>query len=64
VVTIAADASSVWLRVVDDGRGLGAQPYDESMAELAARAERLGGTCTWRANEPSGTLLDWRIPTT
>jgi PAS domain S-box-containing protein len=64
VVTIAADASSVWLRVVDDGRGLGAQPYDESMAELAERAERLGGTCTWRANEPSGTLLDWRIPTT
>jgi PAS domain S-box-containing protein len=62
-VTIAADASSVWLRVADDGRGLGADAPGQGMADMTAGAERLGGTCTWRANEPSGIVLDWRIPT-
>jgi signal transduction histidine kinase len=63
VVTIAADASSVWLRVVDDGRGFGSEPAGAGMDDMAARAARLGGTCTWRPNEPSGIVLDWRIPT-
>jgi PAS domain S-box-containing protein len=63
VVTIAADPTSVWLRVVDDGRGLGAESPGRTMTELCERAENLGGTCTWRPNEPFGTLFDWRIPT-
>lgn len=63
VVTIAADASSVWLRIADDGRGvIGARP-GRGMAEMIARAERLGGTCTWRASEQDGTVVDWRVPT-
>jgi PAS domain S-box-containing protein len=62
VVTIAADASFVWLRVVDDGRGLGPEAQGTSMADMAARAERLGGTCTWRPNEPAGTVVDWCVP--
>ncbi len=63
VVTIAADGASVWLRVVDDGCGIGAEPQGKGMADMAARAGRLGGTCTWRPNEPSGTVVDWRVPT-
>jgi PAS domain S-box-containing protein len=62
VVTIAADAAGVWLRVVDDGRGLGSRPPGDGMADMEHRAERLSGTCTWRANSPTGTLVDWRVP--
>jgi PAS domain S-box-containing protein len=70
-ITIAADADGVWLRVADDGRGLGPASPDatsddeqgKGMADMLARAERLGGTCTWRPNTPTGTLVDWRVPT-
>ena len=62
VVTVAADREGVWLRVADDGRGIGKAPRGPGMTEMAARAERLGGTCTWRPNEPAGTLVDFRVP--
>ena len=70
-VTVAADADGVWLRVADDGRGFDPERTDETSddaqgkgkADMLARAERLGGTCAWRPNSPSGTLVDWRVPT-
>jgi two-component system sensor histidine kinase DevS len=62
IVTIAADASGMWLRIADDGHGVGPEPEGKGMADMASRAERLGGTCTWRANVPSGTLVDFRVP--
>jgi signal transduction histidine kinase len=62
VVTLAADSDAVWLRVVDDGRGLAGTVAGAGMADMRRRAERLGGTSTWRAAEPSGTLVDWRVP--
>ena len=62
VVTIAADAAGVWLRVVDDGRGIGAEPQGKGMADMASRAARLGGTCTWHPNAPSGTRVYFRVP--
>jgi signal transduction histidine kinase len=63
VVTIAADAAGVWLRVADDGRGMSEDAHGKGMADMSARAARLGGTCTWRPNLPAGTLVDWRVPT-
>jgi PAS domain S-box-containing protein len=63
VVTIAADASGTWLRIADDGSGIGSELHGKGMADMTARAERLGGTCTWRPGEPSGTVVDWRVPT-
>jgi PAS domain S-box-containing protein len=62
VVTIAADAAGVWLRVGDDGQGIGTEPPGKGMKDMAARAARLGGTCTWQINAPSGTLVDFRVP--
>jgi signal transduction histidine kinase len=61
----------VWLRVADDGRGFDPARADElsddeqgkGIADMLARAERLGGSCTWRVNAPSGTLVDWKVPT-
>src|SRR3954454_17429297 len=68
VVTVAADAAGVWLRVVDDGRRSRSPGADEgamakSLADLAERAERLDGACTWRVDKTSGTVIDWRVPT-
>ena len=71
VVTIAADTNGVWLRVADDGRGFDPARLDESsdeeqgkgIADMMARAARLGGTCTWQSNHPTGTVVDWRVPT-
>src|SRR5262249_23463886 len=62
IVTIAADTFGAWLRVVDDGRGIGAEPRGKGMDDMAERALFLGGTCTWRPSEPSGTIVDWRVP--
>jgi signal transduction histidine kinase len=62
VVTVAADASGVWLRIVDDGVGLGDAQPSKGMADMLSRAARLDGSCTWRPNEPSGTIVDWRVP--
>jgi PAS domain S-box-containing protein len=71
VVTVAADVDGVWLRVADDGRGFDPARADDTsddeqgkgMADMLARAERLGGTCTCRRNIPTGTLVDWKVPT-
>jgi signal transduction histidine kinase len=70
VVTIAADTDEVWLRVADDGRGFDPARLDDfsdeeqgkGLADMMARAARLGGSCTWRYNKPSGILVDWRVP--
>jgi hypothetical protein len=29
---------------------------------MVCRAERLGGSCTWRPNKPAGTIVDFRVP--
>ena len=62
VVTIAADPSGAWLRVVDDGSGIGDEPQGKGMKDMVCRADRLGGTCTWRRVGPAGTIVDFRVP--
>jgi signal transduction histidine kinase len=63
VVTIAADARTVWLRVVDDGSE-GPSEGDPGVRELMRQADRLHGGCRVRPATPSGTVLDWRVPLT
>jgi signal transduction histidine kinase len=60
-VTVADD---VCLRVVDDGVGPPAAgaPRGKGLANMASRAERLGGSLQLRPHEPSGTALEWRVP--
>jgi signal transduction histidine kinase len=62
VVTIAADDAGVWLRVADDGRGLNDALPGGGMADMLARARRLGGSCSWTPAAPSGTVVDFRAP--
>jgi len=53
------------LRVEDDGIGLGDAPHRQGgngLGNMAARAEKLGGTCDLKPASPSGTTLEWRVP--
>ncbi len=58
-------AQDLVLRVQDDGIGL---PPDarhgpgNGLANMAARAQKLNGSCDHSPANPSGTTLQWRIP--
>jgi PAS domain S-box-containing protein len=62
-VVLSAKGSSVCLSVADDGVGLPDGPSaGEGLANLAARAEALGGELRVARRHPRGTLVDWSIP--
>lgn len=63
-VEVAHDALT--LRVVDDGRGVGPRPpgAGHGLANLAARAERLGGSFSLEVPDGGGTALEWSVPLT
>jgi signal transduction histidine kinase len=54
---------TVVLRVSDNGRGIddGAR-RGHGLANMAERAERLGGRCSVGAADGGGTLVEWRVP--
>jgi nitrate/nitrite-specific signal transduction histidine kinase len=61
-VSVRVDTQAVALRVLDDGHGpRGARPGGHGLANLEARARRLGGSCQLSVTE-DGTCLEWRIP--
>ena len=63
-VSVAADGD-LTLRVTDDGTGIGAGTRRSGLANLAERAEQLGGTMrTSPADQETGTgtILEWRVP--
>jgi signal transduction histidine kinase len=54
-----------WLsfHCVDNGIGIGNSPTAGSgLANMSSRASNLGGTCELSHREPSGTILEWRVP--
>lgn len=63
-VEVVVDAHAVCLRVADDGVGPPGPEVSrgKGLANMAARAARLGGELDLRPNEPAGTVLEWRIP--
>lgn len=61
-VTVEGDGGEVVLTVADDGRGLTRPGRRSGLANMQERALRLGGSCAWRANEPSGTIVEWHAP--
>ena len=62
VEVVAGD--EIVLRVVDDGVGRPApgSTSGNGLRNMAARAEKLGGRFELRAGQPSGTVLEWRVP--
>jgi signal transduction histidine kinase len=65
-ITLAASADGLLLAVIDDG--IGPAPSTPQMgrglANLAERAEALGGTFRLVTGPEGGTRLEWRVPLT
>ncbi len=62
-VTVAVDGADVVLTVRDNGRGLGRSKRRSGLANLAARAEALGGACSVETvDDGRGVRLTWRAP--
>lgn len=64
-VTVAAERGELALTVTDDGVGLGPGTTPVTgfgVRNMESRAVTLGGTCQVRANEPRGTVVEWRVP--
>jgi signal transduction histidine kinase len=65
-IDVAIEDDDVHLQVADDGVGLDRSTLDSSaghgLANMRARAERLGGRCEVGGRGDGGTLLSWRVP--
>lgn len=62
VVLTVADGY-VSLSVADDGAGIPDHPAaGHGLANMASRAEKLGGRMQVSGRTPSGTVVDWRVP--
>lgn len=62
-ISVAVSEGDVTVEVVDDGCGIDpAVTRASGTANLAARAERWGGTFVLEPGEPSGTVLRWTAP--
>ena len=65
-ITLAASGDGLLLTVIDDG--IGPAPSTPQMgrglANMAERAEALGGTFRLVTGPEGGTRLEWRVPLT
>ena len=61
-VEVGSPATEVMLRVTDNGRGLPADAAESGLRNVRRRAGDLGGTVRLLAEEPHGTLVEWRVP--
>lgn len=63
-VRVIVDAhDEVCLTVIDDGIGISDSVAGGSgLANLIARAESLGGSCSAHRGEAGGSVLEWRVP--
>jgi signal transduction histidine kinase len=64
VVAVGADDAGLTLRVTDDGVGPPRpdQPRGSGLGNMSERAARRGGSFEIGPAEPSGTVLEWRVP--
>ncbi|WP_406259878.1 GAF domain-containing protein [Actinacidiphila glaucinigra] len=59
---LVVGSGTLTLTVTDDGVGLSEGGRRSGLANLAQRAEKLGGTFTAQARASGGTHLEWRVP--
>ncbi|MGW3244566.1 GAF domain-containing protein [Streptomyces sp. NPDC001070] len=62
-ISLVVGSGALTLTVSDDGVGIPEGGRRSGLANLAQRAERLGGTLTAEAPDHGGTRLVWRVPT-
>ena len=61
-VDLSIDAGVVTLRVEDDGNGIPPAVPLSGLANIAERAQLLGGTCTIAPRPGGGTRIEWAAP--
>ena len=63
-VEVLVNNSEVLLQVSDDGVGPPGPDVTRGhgLANMEARAERLGGKFELRAGDPTGSVIEWRVP--
>jgi signal transduction histidine kinase len=61
-VGIGVRAGTVTVTVADDGKGMTDGARRSGLENMAARAERCGGTFEIRPNTPRGTIVEWSVP--
>jgi len=61
-VQVSAVAGEVTVLVTDDGRGPGESPRLSGLRNMQERAARRGGTFTISPGSPTGTHLQWTVP--
>jgi signal transduction histidine kinase len=62
-IEVAVDDDTVRATVTDDGVGMAPTGRRSGIANLRARAERLGGTLSIESSR-EGTSVEWRVPAT
>lgn len=62
LVRLEVTPEEIRLTVADDGVGIGRIDRESGTAHMRARAAQFGGTCTWRNQDPHGTVVDWVVP--
>jgi signal transduction histidine kinase len=62
-VQVSAIAGEVTVLVIDDGRGPGESPRLSGLRNMDDRATQRGGSFTISAESPTGTRLQWSVPT-
>jgi signal transduction histidine kinase len=63
-VVLSCEGGDLWLRVCDDGVGPPGpdEPRGHGLDNMAARAEKLGGSFAMEPASPRGTEIGWRVP--
>ena len=61
-VSVAAMSDQIQVTITDNGVGIPATAKRSGLANLVARAQVLGGTCTTTSPMEGGTQLQWRVP--
>ena len=64
-VELIVSVEEGWLTIscADDGVGIGDSPSaGNGLSNMSTRASNLGGTCILSRREPTGTILEWRVP--
>jgi signal transduction histidine kinase len=62
-VVVTVEGEWLSLSLTDDGVGIGDGPSaGNGIRNMTTRAENLGGTCIIGRREPSGTIVEWRVP--